>query len=238
MRLMSLVKDMGYLGSDIPHEEVDLKCLKHLIDTLLLVGACSREERKIILGPYECFCFEYSSEAKNASGLPARPLLMGSYSHYSSYLRFPPSEEDYSYLDNLFEHALKEELETLARYTWCTFVDLALGGAGHWDAYWPDQHREEKHRLEESVHLMLQQNMYLHEIQRASTSLNGIRDALLPLNLHTSLTEQVNHLVRTVVMKNHTITSAQGSVSYSKAFLSAAHKELESPRPENDSMTQ
>lgn len=49
-RLVTLVKDMGYLTNGIPQDEASQKCLKCLINTRLLTDACTKEERKTIFG--------------------------------------------------------------------------------------------------------------------------------------------------------------------------------------------
>lgn len=88
----------------------------------------------------------------------------------------------------MFGPALEEELTTLFRYTSHASVALALGRAGHWGALWSNQHRAKKKRLEGSIcDLKIQRDKYLEEIKKASTSLTGLKDVLLSLNLFSSL---------------------------------------------------
>lgn len=49
MRLKSFVKDQGYPRGVNPQDETARKHLKRLIDSRLLMDACTREERKFFL---------------------------------------------------------------------------------------------------------------------------------------------------------------------------------------------
>lgn len=86
--------------------------------------------------------------------------------------------------------------------------------------------------------MKLQWDKYLHELRITFTSLTGVRDFLLPLNLPSSLVDQATHLVRIVERKNHALTSIRGNLSSCQASLSTTKKELESLRLENASLTQ
>lgn len=61
------------------------------------------------------------------------------------------SEEDCSYLANLVRHALQDELSTFVRYTRCTSVALAIGGAVGWDAFPFDQQHKEKQWIQRKI---------------------------------------------------------------------------------------
>lgn len=53
--------------------------------------------------------------------------------------------------------------------------------------------------MEENIHgLKLQRNRYLREENEALTSLSGVTEALLPLNLTGPLPDQVAQLVKTM----------------------------------------
>lgn len=81
----------------------------------------------------------------------------------------------------MYEPTLKEELVTLDRYAWNASTALALAGDSYWEALWSDQKRGEKYRLEDSVNnLRLHRDKYLQEIQKTSTYLSEIKDALSP----------------------------------------------------------
>lgn len=93
--------------------------------------------------------------------------------------------------------------------------------------------------MEESVrNLTLQRDRYLHEIQITYTSLSRIRDALLPLIHHGSLSDKLTHLVRIIVRKNQALVPAWRNLSSSQASFSAIQRGLESLRLENASLTQ
>lgn len=46
--LMKCISNMGYFGGVTFVEEVKKKCLQRLIEVRLLIGTCSREEKKTI----------------------------------------------------------------------------------------------------------------------------------------------------------------------------------------------
>lgn len=80
------------------------------------------------------------------------------------------------------EHALEEELVTIAWYTRRASAALALSGTSIWDALSLDQQREEKHQPEENVsRVMRQQDTYIQEIQTAFIFLTRISDISFPL---------------------------------------------------------
>lgn len=71
---------------------------------------------------------------------------------------------------------------TLARYTWCASVSLALGGTSRWKALWSNQKRVEKQWREKSVYdLKFQWDNYLQEIEITSTFLSRYRMLCFPL---------------------------------------------------------
>lgn len=75
------------------------------------------------------------SRLKNASCLPVCLMLKRSNICSSREYQSPLSEEDNSYLTNLFGPALEEELVTLAQYTEHAFVALSLGRVCHWNTF-------------------------------------------------------------------------------------------------------
>lgn len=81
---------------------------------------------------------------QNLLDLPLCMLLTGSVSHSFRDIDTSPSEEDFSYLDNLSGPSLEEELATLTQFTWGVSVALALGGVDRWEALWSDQQHVEK----------------------------------------------------------------------------------------------
>lgn len=78
----------------------------------------------------------------------------------------------------------------------------------------------------------------MQEIQTTFTSLTGIKDVFLPLNLLSSLVGQVTQMMMIVARKNQYIVVAHGNLSSIQATLLAAHKELEFMCLENASLNQ
>lgn len=77
-------------------------------------------------------------------GLNVSLLLTRSSSRSAGSRRSPSSGDNYSYLLNIFRHAMDDELVPLARYVLRAFVVLALVSGNHWEAHWSDQQRAEK----------------------------------------------------------------------------------------------
>lgn len=65
------------------------------------------------------------------------------------------SEENYSYLANLADQALEEDLLNMACYAHRVSFALAIGGAGRCDAFLCDQRCKEKHMMKESIHSLM-----------------------------------------------------------------------------------
>lgn len=65
----------------------------------------------------------------------------------------------------------------------------------------------------------LQWDKYLHEVEKASTSLTGVENVLLSLNLGGSLYDQVTRMVKVVAKKNKALTSFQGSLAFAQREL-------------------
>lgn len=68
-------------------------------------------------------------------GLTTRLLLMRSNSRSNKGHLTPSWDEDWSYLANMYEPSLEEELSTLSRYTRLALVALVLGGVVHWEFF-------------------------------------------------------------------------------------------------------
>lgn len=64
--------------------------------------------------------------------------------------------------------------------------------------------------------LKLQQDRYIHEVNKAFTSLSGGKNTLLPLKLTSSLSDEMTHLVRIVAMKNQALSTILSSLWSSK----------------------
>lgn len=67
--------------------------------------------------------------------------------------------------------------------------------------------------------MMFQQDKYLQEVEKTYTSLTGVENDLLPLNLASSLSDQVTHLVKKVAKKNQSLTFIWGRLSFAQTEL-------------------
>lgn len=71
--------------------------------------------------------------------------------------------------------------------------------------------------MEDSVFdLRLHRHKYMHELNKASTSLSGVENDLLPLNLFDSLSDQVAHLIKNIAMKDQALTTIYGCLGYAQ----------------------
>lgn len=94
---------------------------------------------------------------------------------------------------------MEEEVANLDRYTRQASTALALSGVIRWDALWSDQQYGEKRW---DALWSDQRDKHLQEMGTTSTSFTRMGDALRPLNLFVSLTDQVTLLVQSLARKD------------------------------------
>lgn len=109
---------------------------------------------------------------------------------------------------NLFEHALREELTTLACSARRDFSALSLAGLDCWETLWTDRECEENSRLEKSVNnLTSQQDTYSRDLYKVYASLQEVRKVLAPFNLSDIMGSQVIYLEKMLQKRTRVLDS-------------------------------